>query len=198
MRLAKRMILLALTGSCAATLSATPVSAAAVLGSTACATTNVSPTALDCACWYQGNLNSVNATDLANEALIINGLLGTSYTGTTLPYVDVSNIVGSTITFAALTGTSVLGVHVGAATGAGGIGYDGTAFFTLPSGTSSVTLNVPGISNARLFAGAVPELGTWAMMLVGLGGIAYALRKSRSAVRRGTTSVTYKFMPSLT
>jgi len=36
------------------------------------------------------------------------------------------------------------------------------------------------------------------MMLVGLGGIAYALRKSRSAVRRGTTSVTYKFMPSLT
>lgn len=196
MGLANRTLLLALAGSSAMVLSASPASAAAVLGSTLCATTNVTPGAVSCGGWYQGNLNSGNATSLADEASIINGLLGTTYTGTTLPFVDLTSFAGSTITFAALTAPTVLGVHVGAANGAGGIGYDGTAFFLLNTGTSSVTLNVPGLSNARLFSvAAVPEASTWAMMLLGLGGIGFMLRRKRQApARQGKTIVTFKGM----
>lgn len=199
MRLAKHSILLALTGSCAAALGTTPVSAAAVLGSTACSDSNVVPTAVDCSGWYQGNLNSGNATDLANEALIVNALLGTSYTGANLPFVNVTNLVGSTITFAqAIAGTVILGVHVGAANGAGGIGYDGTAFFKLVNPGSSVTLNVPGLSNARIFSvAAVPEPATWAMLLFGLGSIAWTMRRRRHTLR-GTTTISYNGLPQVT
>jgi hypothetical protein len=194
MRPANRLTLLAVASSCALAFSAMPASAAAVLGSTACSNGDISG-ATDCRGWFEGNLNSGNATDLANEALIINDLLGTNtYTGSNLPFVDVTNLSGSTITFAqALTGTVILGVHVGAANGAGGIGYNGTAFYTLVDPGSSVTLNVPGLSNARVFGvAAVPEPGTWAMMLLGLGSLAWLIRRNRRAVRPGTTTITYK------
>jgi hypothetical protein len=182
MNLAYRAILLAMAGT--GMIGAMPASAAAVLGATACSNTDVTPTATACSGWYEGNLNSGNATDLADEAAIVNSLLGTSYTGATLPYLDVSNLVGNTITFAsALTGTVILGVHVGAATGAGGIGYNGTSFYTLVDPGSSVTMNVPGLSNARIFGvAAVPEPGTWAMMLVGLGLVGWTLRKYRRSI----------------
>jgi len=181
MRFANRKVIAAIAAGCALTELASPASAAAVLGSTACSLSDVSPGATACQGWYQGNLNSGNATDLANEALIVNSLLGTSYTGSNLPFTDVTGISGNTITFAsALAGTVLLGVHVGAAKGAGGIGYDGTAFYTLLNPGSSVTLNVPGLSNARVFSVAgVPEASTWAMMLLGLGGIGYLLRRKR-------------------
>lgn len=191
---AKRAIALAVVSGCAFGLGVSPASAAAVLGSTACSTANVSPAAISCSGWYQGNLNSGNATDLADEAAIVNSLLGTSYTGTTLPFQNVSNLAGNTITFASpITGTVILGVHVGAAIGAGGIGYDGTAFYRLLNPGSSVTLNVPGLSNARVFAvSAVPESSTWAMMLLGLGGIGYALRRSRQVrARVGKTRIAF-------
>jgi hypothetical protein len=194
MRPANRLTLLAVASSCALAFSAMPASAAAVLGSTACTLSDISPGATACQGWYEGNLNSGNSTDLANEALIVNSLLGTSYTGSNLPFTDVTGISGSTITFAsALTGTVLLGVHVGAANGAGGIGYDGTAFYTLVDPGSSVTLNIPGLSNARVFGvAAVPEPGTWAMMLLGLGSLAWLIRRNRRAVRPGTTTITYK------
>jgi len=180
MRFANRKVLAAIAAGCALGALASPASAAAVLGSTLCSTADISG-ATACQGWYQGNLNSGNATDLANEALIVNSLLGTSYTGSNLPFTDVTGISGNTITFAsALAGTVLLGVHVGAAKGAGGIGYNGTAFYTLLNPGSSVTLNVPGLSNARVFSVAgVPEASTWAMLLLGLGGIGFMLRRKR-------------------
>ena len=51
-------------------------------------------------------------------------------------------------------------------------------------GATSVTLNVPGLSNAILITPAnlttvVPEPGTWIMMLVGFAGTGFAVRRSR-------------------
>jgi len=194
MRPAKRMVLLALTGG-AAILGATPVSAAAVLGSTACALNNVTPSATACSGWYEGNLNSGNATDIANEQLVVNSLLGT--TGVNYTFTDLG-LSGSTISGLPALGTHILALHVGAAVGApGGIGYDGTGFFKMLNSGSTVTVNVPGLSNARIFSvAAVPEIETWAMMLLGLGGVAYMMRRGR-AVRRSTATVTYKGMARL-
>lgn len=200
MRLAKRTILLAVAGSSALALSATPASAAATLGSTACSTSNITAlgggSVTDCRGWYEGNLNSGNATVLADTALILNSLLGVStYTAANLVFTDLG-FAGNTINFGStLNGTSVLGIHVGASTGGGGISYNGTAFFELLGPVTGATVNVGGLSNARLFAvTAVPEAGTWAMMLLGIGGIAFAMRRGKKVAN---TTVTYKGMPRL-
>jgi hypothetical protein len=188
-----------ITAAGAAALSAVPASAAV----RACASTDVTPNSTGtvsvptgCEGWYSGNLNSGNSTDLAAEAVAVNALLGTSFTASTLTYQDVS-FVGNVIDLVPdLTGPFVLAIHVGAALGEdNNVGGEGTAFFRLTDFVPSVTVNVPGLSNARIFGGtpAVPEIGTWAMMLLGLGGIGWALRQGRKAVP-GQTTLTYNGM----
>ena len=122
--------------------------------------------------------------DLADEATAVNALLGTSYTGATLPILqDLTSLSGNSINFTPLlTGVSVLAVHVGGAVGAGGIGYNGTAFFRVVNGGDILTLNLPGLSNARLFTnGGVPEPATWLMMILGFAGIGLTMRKRNGA-----------------
>lgn len=197
MGLASRTLLLAAAGSCAVALSPTAASAVTLPATpTACSTGNLTTTGTvaDCRGWYQGNLNSGNSTDLATEAAILNDLLGVNtFTAANLQFTDITTAVGSNVVnFASpITGTVVLGVHVGQGSG---IGYNGTGFFELVNPGSSVTLNFQGLSNARLFSvAAVPEASTWAMMLLGLGSIGFLLRRNRQqAARRGTTVVTYK------
>jgi len=170
---------------------ATPANAALVLGSTPCQPSNTTPTAISCQGWFQGNLNSGQATDLNDSATAVNALLGTSYTGATLPLIesieDISS--GNVINFAHnLIGPTLFSAHVGAANGNNGIGYEGTAFFLINAGTGldTITLNVGGLSNARLFATSVPalpELATWSMMLVGFGAIGGFMRRSKKMTR---------------
>ncbi len=88
-----------------------------------------------------------------------------------------------------LNGTTVFGIHVG---GAGDKNGQGTFFFQFDAGAGvdSITItnragaNNSGLSNAALFwtgVAAVPEPGTWAMMLVGFGAIGASMRRRRSA-----------------
>ena len=181
MKLALKLSALALSASC---LLPSPASAALVLvAGGACANTNVTPNASACTGFYAGNLISGNATDLADSATAINSLLGTSYTGATLPILEtLSSLSGNSINFATLlTGSSVIGVHLGdAGTGLG----NRTAFYRITNGGDILTFNLSGLSNARLFTNgtpAVPEPATWLMMILGFAGIGLTMRKRNGA-----------------
>ena len=59
-----------------------------------------------------------------------------------------------------------------------------TAFYKIDFGSTptKLSVNLQGISNAYIFSSApgVPEPATWAMMLLGFGGIGMAMRRRRS------------------
>ena len=168
-----------------AALSLIPSAQAATVVS-ACQLTDVTPMATDCKGFLSGNLISGNSADLAASADAVNALLGTTYTGATLPIVEtLKNLSGSTIDFATtLAGPSVFAFHVGGANGNGGVGSQSTGFFLIDagSGLDSITLNVGGLSNARLFTTSVPEPATWAMLLAGFGVLGYALRRKSTTL----------------
>ncbi len=168
------------------------VSATPTLGATSCALTDISPKAASCAGWYAGNL--VNGSTLAEQAFALNSFLGTGLTSSTLTWLEtlpsLSGLPGANFA-TALYGDTVVAFHVGAAKGAGGIGYQGTAFFrfdagNLVGGLDSVGFNRAGLSNARLYrtgkfiTTAVPEPATWGMMLLGFGIVGSALRRRRT------------------
>jgi PEP-CTERM motif len=172
---------------------ATPASAALTLGATPCALTDITPTATACRGWYQGNLNSGNATAKADSATALNALLGVAtFTGPTLTWLEDFPVMGSSVDFVTpLYGQTVVSFHVGAANGqATGVGYQGTAFYLFDAGNAGLALDVlgfnrAGLSNARLYSterlvhNAVPEPATWAMMICGFGLIGSAARRTR-------------------
>ena len=85
-----------------------------------------------------------------------------------------------------LSGLTVFGAHFGNNTDSDVNNV--SAFWLLDLGNTSThivtTANGQGVSNAQIFAtggGAVPEPATWAMMLLGFGGIGMAMRRTRKA-----------------
>lgn len=173
----------------------TPASAATMptLGKTACAFTDISPTATSCTGFYEGNL--VNGSTLAQQASALNTFLGTSFSAATLTVLETLPLLTGQpgADFAtALYGDTVVGFHVGAAKGQkGSVGYQGTAFYrfdagNLVGGLDKIAFNRAGLSNARLYSTgkfvrtAVPEPATWGMMLVGFGIVGSTLRRRRS------------------
>jgi hypothetical protein len=164
--------------------------------------------AIACQGYYGKNLitGDVGSATTTDQQAIINLLLtGTASTGDTTPtnntgaynppYALATDTVlgavtglngAATLNFGSLSlsGLTVLGAHFGNNTDSDVNNV--TAFWLLDLGsipTSTVTLsNGAGSSNAQIFAtgaGAVPEPGTWAMMLVGFGGMGVAMRRRR-------------------
>jgi len=163
---------------------------------TPCADAGVQLGAIDCRGWLEGNLNVEglgNGTlDARNQrATALNELAGPStFSASTLVPLAKYDTGGPTIDFGqALYGVTIVGFHVGGANGGGGIGYSGTAFYKFDAGTTGITsftFSMPGLSNAALYmtgsAVPVPEPATWAMMIVGFGGVGAILRRRRTAL----------------
>jgi hypothetical protein len=166
--------------------------------------------AIACQGYYGQNLitGAAGSATTADELAAINLLLnGTASTADTLPtnntagynppysldydtvLAALSNLNGtSTLTFSTITlsGLTVLGAHFG-----NNIDSDVnnvTAFWLVNvTDPHTITLaNGQGSSNAQIFAtgGAVPEPATWAMMLLGFGGIGMAMRRGRKQNER--------------
>ena len=193
-----RRVLTLTLATAAAMAIATPASAAVtVVGPTAtvasCSnfTFNVPPTEISCAGGYTGNMISgTSVTDATGLAALT--ALGYSGTGAFLSVIP--SISGSTATInfgQTLFGLTIIGLHYGGA-GVPNPPQEGTSFFLFDAGTTGVnsitvasrtdtTFNF-GLSNAGLLStGSVPEPATWAMMLLGFGGIGAALRRRKLA-----------------
>jgi len=153
---------------------------------TACALTDISPTALACSGGYSGNLLSGSPADiLAQKAGL--AAIGFTWDGTgfgTLP--KLSPLLGATnIDFAGLLhGITYVGIHVG-----GGAGGGQTTFYKFDAGSSldAFTLHLAASSGAVLYltdpgTPSVPEPASWALMLGGFGLVGGALRSHRRSV----------------
>lgn len=165
----------------AAIVAASPASAATGI---ACKNSDISPTASACAGFVLGNAIGGAATDPTNAQLLAQ--LG--YFGSLDGIETLSDLAGATSIDlnTLLIGTTIIGVHYGNGSGApggqGGMG-DGpdTAFYKFDAGVGldKFTLNYGASSTVRLYqtGGAVPEPGTWAMMLLGFGAVGFGLRR---------------------
>jgi hypothetical protein len=168
--------------------AAAPAHAALVSNGTICANNDISPTASDCAGFYDGNLLNQGGTHIQDQKDALS-LLGFSWDGNFAAVEKISGLGGSkTVDFAtALNGISFLGFHFG--NGKGGPG-EGTAFYKLDAGTNldQILLKYSASSDAVLYStGAVPEPATWGMMLLGIGLIGGVMR------RRQRQAVSYNF-----
>jgi hypothetical protein len=146
-----------------------------------CSTTDITPTAIDCAGFVDGNiLNDNDANEAQTAALLAE--LGFTYTGDADGIEAISPLNGATIVdFATLlVGQTIIGIHFGNGTGGPG---NATAFYLFDAGAGLDTLGINwgASSNIILYqtGSAVPEPGTWAMMLLGFGMAGFAIRRRR-------------------
>ena len=156
---------------------AAPASAADIVADCNADLGAFTPAALSCAGYYDGNiLNDSSNADL-DIALDAFGIDSTGFNS----YVKINDFGDDPLLEfgQALTGVNIIGIHFGdAGTGLG----DRTGFFLFDFGatpTSSITTTLTGVSGGLIVPGAVPEPGTWAMMLLGFGAMGMALRRSR-------------------
>ncbi|MES2128538.1 MAG: PEP-CTERM sorting domain-containing protein [Pseudomonadota bacterium] len=178
--------------------------AALVLGSTQCTLGDLSLPASACSGFFtNSNLlgNSPTMTALTTSVLTdaaalghVGGLFGLSAPLTimeNIPDLQINPITGLhdlpapgnfTINFnTPLSGDTVVGIHFGGG-GANGTG-GGTAFYRFDAGayTDSFTVNYQGVSDAVLYqTSAVPEPGTYGMMLAGLGLVGLMARRRKA------------------
>jgi len=183
-----------------AAIAAAPASAAVTPSNDPCSAGYVQG-AIACVGYVGGNLftGGTGSATTATQQNLINQLLNgpaTSQTGAYAPPYSLStgSVLGSlanlngtaTLNFGNLTlsGLTVLGAHFGNNTDADNNNVSAFWLLNVTSPTHTITLaNGQGSSNAQIFAtqAAVPEPATWALMLMGFGGMGVAMRRRRSA-----------------
>jgi hypothetical protein len=178
---------------------ATPASAAVCTGTAGALPYQTDPTFTAC---YQ--TDAINGGSDAAVAAYNFGFDQVGYGGADLTWgqLDATKdffaiLNGDQLVFdSALTGQQFFAIHFGSAGGNGGE-YNDTLFFqfNFANPTTMVDLNRLGFSNAISVygtggtggdggTGAVPEPSTWAMMLLGFGGMGMAMRRRRRASKR--------------
>ena len=157
--------------------------------------------AIACQGYYGGNIlqdNDSDAIQMAVDALLSQhptdpdpqtGYVPLPYTyGGILETVDNLNSTSAIATFTALlSGQVIIGAHFGQNGDPGAAGensFTGFWLFNITSPTHSIVFDSQlGTSNVVLLqngpARGVPEPATWAMMLLGFGGIGMAMRRGR-------------------
>ena len=177
-----------MTLAATAIASATPayatveVSAPTAVG---CASGPLAPPADKCAGYY--DMNQFSNSNVGAQQSAINLLLGAgNYTVDWNALVNAGDVVsGSDLTalnnlLAGAGGQVLLGLHWGNVPGDAG---NVSAFYLWDNAAlGSIHLtDTQGYSNAVLYrsTGSVPEPATWAMMLLGFGGIGMAMRRRR-------------------
>jgi hypothetical protein len=181
-----KLLAAAAIGASAALMMASAAPAATLPAVTTPCTTSdfTGATILSCEGFFDGNLlNNGNAG--ANTQTQIDALaaLGFTWDGSTILQ-SFSGLNGGNPTFSPdLVGISFIGIHYGN----GGNSPDGTAFFKIDAGAGidTLTLNPPfqATSNLLVYStgagGGVPEPATWAMLILGMGGMGAVLRRRR-------------------
>lgn len=167
----------------AAAIAATPASAAAPVTCEA-SLGSFTPAATDCAGWYDGNVLNNSAAGVSSQIEALNAL-GFDTTGFDFnSFLKIDSLNGSfDIDFGqVLSGPTIIGIHFGKGSGIG----NSTGFFLFDLGTpiDSITTALKGSSGVVLYQTgnpppAVPEPGTWAMMLIGFGAIGFTMRNTR-------------------
>jgi hypothetical protein len=144
-----------------------------------------------CQGYYSGNVFDGSPTDIPIQQSAIAALPGDfvwngdwgSLDGTAA--VTTSLVNGNMLDFgAALLGETIIGVHFGNVAGDAFGNVSAFYSFNFTDPTRYITLNdTQGFSNAVLYTtthpDSVPEPATWAMMLLGFGAAAVAMRRSR-------------------
>lgn len=185
-----RNLLLPTAAAVAAFVFASPASAAFIGG---CQTTDISPTALACNGFYEGNLlNNANVTEQQDALDAIGFDWDGEWSVVDLTKVNVTN--GDDVVFDTMvTGITYIGIHWGAGQPSPVPGQPGgvTGFYKLDAGTglagNLINLNFGAGSSAVLYTtgGVVPEPAAWALMITGFGMVGAAMR------RRTKVQVTY-------
>lgn len=179
-----RKILASCVIGIAAMLTTAPAQAAQIL----CANTDISPTAINCSGFVAGNALGGSTEKLGTAAAALAKL---GFTGNLAGIETIEKLSGATlIDFnKILVGRTIIGVHYGNGQGSPGFfsgkgdGND-TAFYLFDAGAGldKFSLKYAASSSVRLYqtgVSAVPEPGTWAMMLFGFGGMGMVLRRRR-------------------
>ena len=187
----------AVVGALSLGMAATPAFAALSVSvdAGACDVGDINPSALLCSGYFDGNLISGSTIDEQVEGL---ALIGFAWDGNYDEAFKITDLGGADLDFDQLvTGIAYIGVHYGAGGFPDPKPPGATAFYKIDAGTGLDVIDLlrGASSNAYLYSftpctdrdcggggNEVPEPATWAMMIMGFGGIGTMMRRRRTAL----------------